>query len=309
MALALPSKLKMRHLLLLKTLGAAPSVRKAAIALNMRQLTASTLLRELEDAFEFPLFEKGDHGLKATNAGTAAIRWASLILSDLENVCDDLEDIAQGATTTIRLGISPAVAPVLLPRTFVELLRAYPKTTVSVESGTVHDMTPRLLAGKLDCIVVLRLSASAEPMLTSELLYSETTEVIVGANHPLANRKRLSPTDLDYHNTWVLGAVRGENYEGLAREFQEMGCMKPRVVMETNSTVLTLRLLQAGDCISALQSRVVRQYMPYGIIKKLPVKLRRSECPVVLITPANTAPTSRAHGLLLDLLKKTAKGV
>src|SRR5207237_2710650 len=87
----LHSRLKMRHMLLLRTLGTTLNSRRAALEMNISQPSASALLREIEDAVGTELFEREAHGLRPTPSGRAMIEWAGIILADLERASLDLD--------------------------------------------------------------------------------------------------------------------------------------------------------------------------------------------------------------------------
>ena len=89
------ARLRMKQLQLLIALDEHKSMHKAAGALSMTQSAASKVLRELEDMFETPLFERSKTGMIPNQFGHSVIH-ARLLVTDLGALCQDIADIRSG---------------------------------------------------------------------------------------------------------------------------------------------------------------------------------------------------------------------
>ena len=67
------NRLRLRQVALLLAISEFRTLRNAAFKLGMTQPAASKMLRELEDAFGEPLFERVGRGLKFTATGDAVL--------------------------------------------------------------------------------------------------------------------------------------------------------------------------------------------------------------------------------------------
>jgi DNA-binding transcriptional LysR family regulator len=302
----LQSRLKMRHMLLLRALGKVPNLRRAAASLSLSQPVASTLLKELENAFGERLFERTVRGLEPTPAGTAMASWAVLVLADLESARDDLKSISQGRAQRLRIGVSPLATPTLLPQALGLLLQSYPKATFSVQTGIESALTAACLRGELDC-AVCRLAPEADhSALTYVSLYSETSDVVVRKQHPLARTGAFLPLDMDEY-PWILPLSHGAPYNLVARRLLDVGCRLPHVVVETWSTLVITNLLQNNDWLAVLPHSVAQQYIQAGTLALLPFSLPDTLLPLAVITRKSTPVNASLLGALVDALQKSSK--
>jgi len=143
----LHSRLRMRHMLLLKTLGITPNLRRAAANLNMSQPVASTLLREVEDALGEKAI-RSDHARPAANCcrcRNGALGGPDSFGSGIRR--EDLKSVAQGESRRLRIGVSPVAAPTLLPRAVAAFLQRYPKAAISIQTGIESTLTTNVEKG------------------------------------------------------------------------------------------------------------------------------------------------------------------
>lgn len=302
----LHSRIRMRHMVLLKVLGATPNLRRAAASLSMSQPVASTLLREIEEALGQQLFERTARGLQPTAAGIAMSRWAGLLLADLESARDDLKSIAQGQSRRLRIGVSPVAAPTLLPRAVAAFLQRYPKATITIQTGVESTLTANVAKGELDCVVCRLVPEASSGTLTYTALYSERSDVVVGAQHPLNAVSNFEPKDLDAYD-WILPVSQGAPYNLVAKRLLDEGCALPRVAVETWSTVVIANLLQAGNWLGVLPRSIARHQARSGGIAILPFTLPDALFPLAVITRSGMAAGDELLGALVEAVRKAAR--
>jgi DNA-binding transcriptional LysR family regulator len=302
----LHSRLKMRHMLLLKALGTVPNLRRAAASLSLSQPVASALLKELEHAFGERLFERTARGLQPTPAGNALASWATLMLADIEAARDDLKAISQGRSHRLRIGVSPLAAPALLPEALGLFLEAYPLATFAVQTGLEDDLTAACLRGELDCIVCRLVPEATHAALRYVPLYSELSNVVVGVQHPLAGARPFVTTDMDRY-PWILPVSRGAPFNLIAKRLLDEGCGLPRVVVETWSTIVITNLLRHKDWLAVLPRSVAKQGVAAGTLAVLPFALPDTLMPLAVISRKSTPENEELLAALLDALQKSAR--
>ena len=255
----LTSRLKMRHIGLLDTLGRTSNIRKAAVELNMSQPSASALLREVEDAFDVELFVREPHGLVLTDHGRALIGWAGILLADLEKAQHDLTAISLGRGKRLKVGISPLAAPKLLPLALELFRKTGPDVIVSVTTGIETTLPPMLLSGEIDCAVCRMVPGFVREAVRHEMLYGEAASIVVRRDHPLARAERMEPALLDTFR-WMLPVSEGAPYDLIASRLVSVGAKFPRVSVESWSAIVIVHLLQASDLISVLPRSIAEHY-------------------------------------------------
>jgi DNA-binding transcriptional LysR family regulator len=295
-------------MLLLKALGAVPNLRRAAATLSLSQPVASTLLKELENAFGEQLFNRTARGLEPTVAGTAMASWAVRVLADLESARDDLKAIAQGASRRLRIGVSPVAAPTLLPRAVGKFLAHYPKATFAIQTGIESSLTDLVLRGELDCVVCRVVPEADSSALTYSILYSEPSDVVVGAHHPLAEAKVFKASQMDAFD-WILPVSRGAPYTLTAKRLLDEGCRLPRVVIETWSTIVVVNLLQSGNWLAVIPHSIASQHVRAGTLAVLPFTLPDALMPLAVITRKSVAEDDKLLETLVESVQQAAQEV
>ena len=199
-------RLRFRHLQLVAALQASGSLRAAADQLHQTQPALSKALKEIEDIFGFPLFERSARGVRATEQGRVVIRGAAPLLAELAHLQDEAIE-ARGAAALLRVGATPFVALSLLPQVFNRLLQRVPPVHPRLTEESAPRLHRALLAGELDALVS---TYSSEPIeleggarLRYEKLYDVDIAVIAPKRHPLAGVRRATWGQLAVER-WIL---------------------------------------------------------------------------------------------------------
>jgi DNA-binding transcriptional LysR family regulator len=150
---AVLSRLKMRQLALLQTINRLRALNRVAAELRLSQPAITKALREIEDIFGAPLFERSSRGLKPTAAGEAVLRYSQRWLADLEATSKVLAAIDAGHGGRIRLGMTTQVPQQLLSAALQHLIGQRPQVSVFVAEGTTDQLVGRMLEQE-PCLVV-----------------------------------------------------------------------------------------------------------------------------------------------------------
>src|SRR5690606_16549811 len=106
----------LRQLQYLKLLYEHGSFSRAADAAHVTQPTLSAGVQELERIVGAPLVDRARSGVILTAAGEEAVRRASAILAQADDLVQAVQVAGQPLSGRFRLGVIPTVAPFLLPR-------------------------------------------------------------------------------------------------------------------------------------------------------------------------------------------------
>jgi DNA-binding transcriptional LysR family regulator len=88
---------------------------RAAERLHVAAPTLSELIRRLERELGTPLFTRTTRWVALTSAGTELLARSKVILEEVVAARAAVRRVADGEAGTVRLGITPPVAPVLAP--------------------------------------------------------------------------------------------------------------------------------------------------------------------------------------------------
>jgi molybdate transport repressor ModE-like protein len=108
------------------------SITAAAHACSMGQPTASQHLRTLEAAVGHRLFERAGRGTQLTDAGRLLARHASLVLSELDGLEQELAELGGGRAGTVRVAACEGFGNYILPRILAGFVRDHPRADVQV---------------------------------------------------------------------------------------------------------------------------------------------------------------------------------
>lgn len=298
----LVSRLKLKHLTLLVTVGEQANIFKAAQLLNIAQPAATKTIRDLESALDLPLFDRSSRGVTPTPYGEALIRHAKLILAQVKHAAEELASVKEGISGQVTVGTLLAASPTLLPRSLARLKQARPNISVRVIEGTNAMLLPGLLVGELDLVVGRLPEIQDEEGVRAEVLYYEPVAVVARTGHPLAQRGDLALEDL-VNEQWILPSPGTTLRREIDNAFHKSGLPVPSNVIESVSILTNRTLLMETDMIAAMPYQVIRTYEEIGLLCQLPVQLKADVGPVGVTTRANTQLTPAAN-FLLDLLRE-----
>jgi len=223
------SRLRVRHLILVRLLAELGSMRKAAESLNMSQPAASAMLKEIESQLGMTLFARSRTGVTPTEAARALLPRIRIILNEVDGLAEDLRD---------PLGHRPAVRLGTVPHAHLGVLQGLAAYCVEdgrfrlrLQEGPSPVLLEMLLAGELDALVGRLPGASRSARFPAVVrhrkLYEEPMCIACGANHRLAKAHGVTPDDLAACN-WVLPSRDSLSRRALEDAFLLCGRTVPR---------------------------------------------------------------------------------
>ncbi len=108
---------------------------RAAERLHLAAPTLSELIRRLERDLGTPLFTRTTRRVALTSAGAELLARSKVILEEVAAAGAAVRRVAGGEAGTVRLGITPLVAPVLAPHLIALFAAQAPQVTVERESA------------------------------------------------------------------------------------------------------------------------------------------------------------------------------
>ncbi|WP_341860952.1 hydrogen peroxide-inducible genes activator [Gymnodinialimonas sp. 57CJ19] len=223
----------------------------AAAACNVTQPALSMQIKELEDSFGLPLFERTPRNVRVTGFGETVLARAKEILRAVDAL-DDLARAAHGGLTgRLRLGVIPTVAPYLLPRVIGALGLHYPQVDLHIR----ETLTPRLLedltAGRLDT-AILALPIS-EPTLTEVPLHDEDFVLV----RPQADADKPVPDGDALAQMRLLLLEEGHCFRDQALSFCNLRNNLPTEGLDGSSLSTLVQMVGAGIGVTLIPDMAV----------------------------------------------------
>lgn len=296
-------RLTLRQLLLLSSIDECGSLKKAALRVGTSQPQATKALQDIEYLLNRQLFNRTNRGMKATTAGECVIRHARTILSQANNLQEELQYIARGNWAKLRIGTIMGAVPIVTDAVKL-FIKKNPNTSVEIIEDTSIELFRQLDRSSLDLIIGRSLVSETPDIYNIFTFYDETLTVIANPCHPLVRSKKLTLIDLS-KSRWIVYTNQMPMRISLEHEYRLEGITFPRTLIETRSAFATMSLIQSdSNYIALLAKDVADFFINFGIAKALNFKLKSKSEPYEIITPKNIALPPAANDFINTLIKQ-----
>lgn len=228
-------RLRLRHLGLLELIEDNPSLRTIANKLNVSQPAVSTMLRELENAFDCQLVDRSSRGVSLNPAGRQALQRIRVALSSIKQVS---QDISSKQKPLLRIGSNPQIISDIFPDVLRMMRAKHGGMRFDIKAGRESAMMQSLVEGDIDCYVGVvdwnRLTDDIARVIHHEPLRTARLTLACSKAHPLAGRSDIVPADL-LEWDWALQPVGSNVRKMLEAAFMKAGLAKPTPAIELSA--------------------------------------------------------------------------
>ena len=270
------NRLKTRQMSLLMALDEVRNIHQAAIETDMSQPAASKTLKDIEEIFGVPLFERLARGVQPTIYGEAVIRHVRMALTCLGQARDAVATLQAGLSGQVSVGAIITPCPSLVPQAIIRAKQQAPRLCISFEVSTSNDLVARLKQGQLDFVLGRLMEQEDEPNLTYEEISRETECVVARIGHPLMARQGLTLSEL-VDTGWIVSARGTILRNRFDMMFRRAGLDSPSNTVDTTSVLVVMNMLLHTDFVHIVPVDVAHFYMRSGEIAMLPITV---DCPM-----------------------------
>lgn len=260
-----------RQLLAFVNVVEGGSFTHAAKALYMTQPAISWQIKSLEQELELQLLERKERNIVLTEAGRLFYAHARRIVRQYEEAINEMEQFKGLEKGHLKIGASTIPGEYILPAFIGSFKKKYPGATISMQIGDTGAIVELLLANEIHLAITG--AKLKEPKLEWQPLFKDEVVLIVGKNHPLAEKSSISLDELKRQEfiarekssgTWMV--VREELLaQGLAS-----GDLK--IIMEIGSTRAVITAVEAGLGLSWVSRLAVQDVLKLGSVKEIQVE-------------------------------------
>ena len=219
--------MELRHLRYFLALAEVLSFTRAAAAVHVTQSTLSHQISQLEDELGQLLFDRSERRVTMTAAGELFLPKAVMALAEIDSGIA----LMRTSTRTLSVGVVPHCISIFV--------RGHPSMYVLVDENTGDELIADMRADKLELVIAYKPfnleGLLFEPLVTEEMV------LVVGARHPLANRRRVRMVEL-HRRELVLPPRKFTTRQQLDEAFQAAGA-EPSVGVECSSIAGILALV------------------------------------------------------------------
>jgi DNA-binding transcriptional LysR family regulator len=165
-------------------------VGRAAERLSISQPALSQQIHQLEQNLEVSLFQRSGKRLLPTLAAHTLYNHAVPLLEGLARAREALRHFRGQAPRNLAIGVLQTVNASLVPLLLERLRAAQPQLVVQIYELSGIDIERRLLTGNLD--IGIGFLPPRQPGLHSLPLYEDELQLVIAAQHPLREFKKVS---------------------------------------------------------------------------------------------------------------------
>ncbi len=241
------SKSQIKYVLALDKTG---SFSEAAGQCFVTQSTLSTMIKKLENQFDFKIFDRKSKPIKLTIEGQNLISQFKLIhhqFETLEELVQETKDVMHG---NLSVGIIPTLAPFLLPLFLDRLVSNYPNIKFSIYEITTNEIISRLKSRDLD--IGLLSIPLVEKQLIQKKLFTEEF-LIYDASDFKNSKKKYKIEDIDLSRLWLLEESHCLTYQiGQICHLKKKRSISNNLVYNSGSILSLLELVNINKGLTLL---------------------------------------------------------
>ncbi len=248
-------QLKPSHLQLLLKIAEVGQLQIAASALAISQPAASRIVADIEARAKTTLFYRSPKGLEPTPVGETFLRHARVIVTELDSLQKEVENLNQGLSGEVRIGTvtGPAVG-IVLP-VYQKLNETSPDISVTIEVSPSTELVRGLDEGRFDFIVARIPTDHNTSDFSVHPGRKEIVQLIVRKGHPAAEKRDITLKDLSNFD-WVIQERGSPIRKAVEDAFHSASLPVPSKVVNSSSLLVVEALLANSDVI-APQSKEV----------------------------------------------------
>jgi DNA-binding transcriptional LysR family regulator len=240
------------------------SFSRAAEELHLAQPAVSQQIKRLERDVGADLLSRSTRRVHLTPAGERLLPRAVAILADVDRAQDEIRMLQSGLAGSVAIGFVGTATYDLLPRVARSVREQLPGVALELFGERLSPMLIDDLHGRRLDIALLR-DPSPDPGLTIRPLRSERLVAVLPADHPLAERDRISLAALS-DSTFVThpSGQRSAMYDTVIQACRSVGFL-PAQVVEVRETATLVTFVAAGIGV-ALVPEPVRSLALEGVV-------------------------------------------
>ncbi len=248
--------IQISHLRSILALAETGSLTAAARQLHLTQSALSHQLKGLEKHFDANLFQRKSRPLQFSAAGEKLLALARAIVPRVQECEYSLSRMAQGVVGRLHIGIECHSCFQWLMPTLDLYRESWPEVELDLTLGHSFTPLPALKSGRVDLVISSDLLP--EPALVFQPLFGYESWLAVSTDHPLAERERVCPQDLQ-PETLITYPVEQGRLDVFSLFLHPAG-IQPAAVRHVELTPMILQLVASNRGVTVLPSWALDEY-------------------------------------------------
>lgn len=239
----------LRQLTTYRVLARTLNFHQAAEQLHCVQSTVTAQIQALEDELGARLFDRLGRRVVLTDAGTRLVAYADRLL----NLADEARLAVSGREEevgTLTISATETLCTYRLPAVLHRFRSYYPQVRIVFFALAYSELRQAVAEGALDLAFVMEDPITAGAALHAEPLCREPIHLVASPDHPFAQRRSVSPADLEEET--VLLTEAGCSYRVEFQHQLNTAGVQPATALEFNSIEAIKQCAMIGMGIGVL---------------------------------------------------------
>lgn len=186
--------MELRQLRYFVTVARTLNFSEASRKLYITQGTLSQQIRQLEDELSSRLFERSSHSVSLTEAGEELLPLAVTTLEAADACMDRMKELRGSLTGTLNIGTTQSFITIVAEAVKI-IMKEHHDLKLNVSVHTAAVLLDNLRDREIDMALAFKSIEKFED-IESEVLFKTSLCVVVRRDHPLADCKSLSLSDM-----------------------------------------------------------------------------------------------------------------
>lgn len=226
------------------------SFQQAARKCGVTQSTISRQIQALEADLGLPLFHRTAQA-KLTLGGERLLPRVRKICNEWRNAIEEISDLVAGKQPELCIAAIHSLCANYLPLVVQHFCREYPEVQLRITSLGSDRALKVLKDGMVDLAIVMNNRfLTTGPEMVTQVLYDEPIEILMAANHPLAQHEKVPWSELVNYSQVVF--KDGYGMQRLVQDrFERLGA-KLHAALELNTLDAFRGVVRQGQLIALL---------------------------------------------------------
>ena len=256
----------LRHLKIFLAICDTGSTTAAGEQLHIAQPTVSIALRELEEHYGVPMFERYARRLMVTQAGRELYQYAKHLIALYDETEDAMKSMS--AAGTLRVGSSITIGTCFLPAYVRQFQILCPQTKILAVVENTETIEHLILENQVDIGLVEGRVRS--PFLEVKPYCQDWLVMVCSPHHPFAHYASVRPEELTAET--LLLRERGSAVRETFETLMAARGVKVQPIWQSVSTQAIIQAVRAELGVSVLPWHLVREEVEKGLLAAVPVQ-------------------------------------
>jgi DNA-binding transcriptional LysR family regulator len=236
------------------------SFTRAAELVHLTQPGISKHIKQMEEYYGIPLFDRLGKRVALTQAGEILLEATREIMASITAAEQRIEELKGLRGGKLLLGASFPIGIYFLPGILAAFRKQYPAVGVTLDIALGERLVAKILANKLDLGLVSH--QVHDPRLSCSEFMTDELVAIAPCNHPWANKNRIKPRDL-LAETFIV-AARGAGIRAVVEKRLREKDIVLKNVLDFGNVEGVKRAVEVGLGVSIQSKSVVQREISAG---------------------------------------------